>query len=131
MLSFKSYLQTPLCLKLIFSANGVIWRQRAGTFSDLYLPKPTRAARQWTSGLAPPSRSSRSENRLKGVGLTMLSQVLAYILTFCVVLICGVVTKGTTLFMTSQIKPDRSSSTSVWSSQIPNLYLGHILMYES
>ena len=61
----------------------------------------------------------------------MLSQVLAYILTFCVVLICGVVTKGTTLFMTSQIKPDRSSSTSVWSSQIPNLYLGHILMYES
>ena len=40
----------------------------------------------------------------------VLSQVIAYILTFCVVLVCGVVTKGTTLFMTSQIKPDRYSS---------------------
>ena len=46
----------------------------------------------------------------------VLFQVLAYILTFCVVLVCGVVTKGTTLFMTSQIKPDRYSSPSVLSS---------------
>ena len=46
----------------------------------------------------------------------VLSQVIAYILTFCVVLVCGDVTKGTTLFMTSQIKPDRYSSPLVKSN---------------
>ena len=35
-------------------------------------------------------------------------KVFAYFLTFTVLLVCGVVTKGTTLFMASQIKQGRT-----------------------
>lgn len=57
----------------------------------------------------PPEQDSSSEAVDKWLGTTVkVLKVVAYILTFCVVLVCGVVTKGITLFMTSQIKPDRS-----------------------
>jgi len=56
----------------------------------------------------PPETDSSSEAVDKWLGTTVkILKVLAYIFTFCVVLVCGVVTKGTTLFMTSQIKMDR------------------------
>ena len=56
-------------LIILLSANGVIWRQRGGTYFDRYPPKPTPAARRWTSGSAPPSRSSRLESSLNRIKL--------------------------------------------------------------
>ena len=57
----------------------------------------------------PPEHDSSSENIQKWLGNTVkFLKVFAYMFTFAVVLVCGVVTKGTTLFMASQIKPDRT-----------------------
>jgi len=57
----------------------------------------------------PPEHDSTSEQVDKWLGTTVkILKVLAYIFTFCVVLVCGVITKGTTLFMTSQIKMGRN-----------------------
>jgi len=57
----------------------------------------------------PPEADSSSENVQKWLGNTVkFLKVFAYLFTFAVVLVCGVVTKGTTLFMASQIKPDRT-----------------------
>ena len=62
--------QLGIWMLIIFlSANGVIWRQRGGTYFDRYPPKRTPAARRWTSGSAPPSRSSRLESSLKRIEL--------------------------------------------------------------
>jgi len=56
----------------------------------------------------PPENDSSSEAVDKWLGTTVkILKVLAYIFTFCVVLGCGVVCKGTTLFMTSQIQKDK------------------------
>jgi len=57
----------------------------------------------------PPEQDSSSENIQKWLGNTVkFLKVFAYLFTFAVVLVCGVVTKGTTLFMASQLKPDRT-----------------------
>ena len=57
----------------------------------------------------PPETDSTSEQVDKWLGTTVkVLKVVAYIFTFGVVLVCGVVTKGTTLFMTSQLKLDRT-----------------------
>lgn len=34
-------------------------------------------------------------------------KVVAYLVTFVIVLVCGVISKGTLLFMTSQLKADK------------------------
>ena len=61
----------------------------------------------------------------KVVELTVkIFKVVAYLLTFVIVLSAGVISKGTVLFMTSQLKPGKtteyctrrkSSSVSLWS----------------
>ena len=57
----------------------------------------------------PPEQDSSSENIQKWLGHTVkFLEVFAYLFTFAVVLVCGVVTKGTTLFMASQLKQDRT-----------------------
>ena len=57
----------------------------------------------------PPEADSSSENVQKWLGNTVkFLKVFAYLFTFAVVLVCGVVTKGTTLFMASQLKPGRT-----------------------
>eukprot|EP00092_Neocalanus_flemingeri_P023256 GFUD01025217.1.p1 GENE.GFUD01025217.1~~GFUD01025217.1.p1 ORF type:complete len:1610 (-),score=293.97 GFUD01025217.1:361-5190(-) len=57
----------------------------------------------------PPEQDSSSENIQKWLGNAVkFLKVFAYMFTFVVVLVCGVVTKGTTLFMASQLKPDRT-----------------------
>jgi len=56
----------------------------------------------------PNQGDSSSEVSKKWLGVTIkVLKVFAYIFTFLVVLVCGVVTKGTTLFMTSQLSPKR------------------------
>lgn len=53
----------------------------------------------------PPEADSSSEATAKWLGISVkILKVVAYVMTFLVVLVCGVVTKGTTLFMASQIK---------------------------
>jgi chitin synthase len=57
----------------------------------------------------PPENDSSSEANQKWLGITVkILKVFAYFLTFTVLLVCGVVTKGTTLFMASQIKQGRT-----------------------
>jgi len=57
----------------------------------------------------PPEQDSSSEVSKKWLGITVkILKVFAYIFTFIVVLVCGVITKGTTLFMTSQLSPGRT-----------------------
>lgn len=56
----------------------------------------------------PPEQDSSSEVSKKWLGITVkILKILAYIFTFLVVLVCGVVTKGTTFFMTSQLSLGR------------------------
>ena len=58
----------------------------------------------------PPETDSSSENIQKWLkNAVKILKVFAYLFTFCMVLVCGVVTKITTLFMTSQIKLDRET----------------------
>ena len=58
----------------------------------------------------PPETDSSSENIQKWLSTSVkVLKVFAYLFTFCMVLVCGVVTKITTLFMTSQIKLDRET----------------------
>ena len=57
----------------------------------------------------PPETDSSSENIQKWLkNAVKILKVVAYLFTFCMVLVCSVVTKGTTLFMTSQLKLDRT-----------------------
>lgn len=57
----------------------------------------------------PPETDSSSENIQKWLkNAVKILKVVAYLFTFCMVLVCGVVTKGTTLFMTSQLKLGRT-----------------------
>lgn len=56
----------------------------------------------------PPKQDSISMESQKCLEFTVrLFKVFAYIIVFVVVLGSGVIAKGTTLFMTSQIKKDR------------------------
>ena len=58
----------------------------------------------------PPETDSSSENIQKWLkNAVKILKVFAYLFTFCMVLVCGVVTKITTLFMTSQIKLNRET----------------------
>ncbi|XP_059350344.1 chitin synthase chs-2-like isoform X1 [Daphnia carinata] len=58
----------------------------------------------------PPEDLSGSLANQKVVEMTVkIFKVVAYLLTFVVVLSAGVISKGTVLFMTSQIKPGRST----------------------
>ena len=57
----------------------------------------------------PPETDSSSENIQKWLkNAVKILKVVAYLFTFCMVLVCSVVTKGTTLFMTSQLKLHRT-----------------------
>jgi chitin synthase len=56
----------------------------------------------------PPETNSGSTANQKCLDITVKCfKVIAYLITFSVVLICGMITKGIVLFMTSQIKPNR------------------------
>ena len=58
----------------------------------------------------PPETDSSSENIQKWLSTSVkVLKVFAYLFTFCMVLVCGVVTKITTLFMTSQIKLNKET----------------------
>ena len=58
----------------------------------------------------PPETDSSSENIQKWLSTSVkILKVFAYVFTFCMVLVCGVVTKITTLFMTSQLKLNRET----------------------
>ena len=58
----------------------------------------------------PPETDSSSENIQKWLkNAVKILKVFAYLFTFCMVLVCGVVTKITTLFMTSQIKLNKET----------------------
>lgn len=58
----------------------------------------------------PPEDVSGSLANQKVVEATVkIFKVVAYLLTFVIVLSAGVISKGTVLFMTSQIKPGRST----------------------
>ena len=73
----------------------------------------------------PPEDTTGSLANQKVVELTVkIFKVVAYLLTFVIVLSAGVISKGTVLFMTSQLKPGKtteyctrrkSSSVSLWS----------------
>ena len=57
----------------------------------------------------PPESTSGSLANQKVVELTVkVFKVVAYLLTFVIVLSAGVISKGTVLFMTSQLKPGRT-----------------------
>ena len=72
----------------------------------------------------PPEDTTGSLANQKVVELTVkIFKVVAYLLTFVIVLSAGVISKGTVLFMTSQLKPGKtteyctrrkSSSVSLW-----------------
>ncbi|CAG0919439.1 unnamed protein product [Notodromas monacha] len=56
----------------------------------------------------PPETNSGSTANQKCLDITVKClKIFAYFVTFGVVLVCGMITKGTVLFMTSQIKPRR------------------------
>ena len=57
----------------------------------------------------PPENDSGSEANQRCLEITVkIIKVIVIIITFGVVLSCGVIAKGTTLFMTSQLKTDKS-----------------------
>ncbi|XP_037075045.1 chitin synthase chs-2-like isoform X2 [Pollicipes pollicipes] len=78
----------------------------------------------------PPDNDSGSEANQRCLEITVkIVKVIVYIVTFGVVLTCGVIAKGTTLFMTSQLKRDKSVDycnkniglDKTWQVQLPDV----------
>ena len=102
---------TPLAW---FTSPFIIYSPSVGTDVDISLSSSRRSVlpemKKWdVFRVIPPDNDSGSAANQRCLDITIkVVKVVVYIITFCIVLTSGVIAKGTTLFMTSQLKQHKS-----------------------
>ena len=125
LISLVRHYQTDFIVGLLLFINDLFCIDCFSWYLLIYSQRSAIDTKGWdVFRVLPPEDTTGSLANQKVVELTVkIFKVVAYLLTFVIVLSAGVISKGTVLFMTSQLKPGKtteyctrrkSSSVSLW-----------------